>query len=435
MTTISTQRPSTRSLFIEGNYVVGIGNVTIRESLSGWTKFTDWICCSTRVWRPFNTNLGVRHIDVQDEVLRKQLEAIFNPPPIVLRQRPMTPARTVNLPLNAYHDTRLHQCCRIYMTAKAKGDHIAGNDTLNAIRKIIAYGGDPFLATVDGVTSFHIAKDDLALIKVLTRTENVRAFEQCKDIHDFWDVIYPPSIRELPEGHEQWIQLLSQNSLAERLQEVLTREEIEAFPPLEAIIEELKKEEQKKLRPLTAGEIVDYLRVNYPAFETVCKQFGSNFPKIIEVPSSYFGVHRVHSDGDAALYKAETHTIHIEETRDLHLKFLKLFFEMMNALQKESFEKLGKLMISEDTSLSREGYSFLMEYLEYGSARAFEILVPKALPTRELRENWIAVNLPLKDGLVPHAFHFRRLWDNYCAWPYIYTHRDEFQDRLKKLST
>jgi len=430
MTTVAMNR----TLLIEGNNVVGIGEVTFRESLGCWTKFTDLICCSTRNWRMFHTNLGIRHIDVQDDDLRKRLEAIYNPPTIALQHRPVSPAKTVNLSLDIYDETRLHRCSKFYMSAKAKGDPVAIEDALNAVRKIVAYGGDPFLATNDGVTSFAIANNDLALIKVLTRTEHIKAFDHCKDIHDFWDVVYPPSTKELPKGHEQWIQLLSQSSLAERLQKILPREEIEAFPPLEAIIEELRKEEQKKLRSLTAVEIVDHLRVNYPAFETVCKQFGSNFPKIIEVPSSYFGIHRVHLDGNSALYQAETHTIHIEETRDLRLKFEKLFYEMMNALQKEGFEKLSQLMMSEDTRFSREGYSFLMEYLEYGSARAFDILVPKVLPTEELLDSWIAVNLPFHDGLVPRAFHFRRLWDIYCAWPYISDHRAEFQARLKELS-
>ncbi|HSW72355.1 MAG TPA: hypothetical protein VLG44_02970 [Chlamydiales bacterium] len=435
MTTISLQHPLNRSLLIDGNYVVGIGDVTIRESLGCFTKFTDWICCSTRVWQAYRTNLGIRHIDVQDDDLRKRLDAVYNPLPIAIQHRPITPARTVNLSLNAYHDTRLLQCCRLYIRSKARENQVEIDDSLNAIRNIMEHGGDPFLATVEGETSFRITRDDLALIKVLTRTENVRAFDHCKDIHDFWDVIYPPSTHELPEGHEEWIRLMPQNSLAERLQKVLPREEIEAFPSFEAIIEDLRKEEQKKDKSLTAQDIFDHLRSRYPAFETICREFGSNLPKIIDLPSSFFSSERVHVDGFAAHYHAESHTIRLEETHDLSVKFVKLFFEMMNALQRGRFEKLGILMITEDTRLPREGYVFLMEYIEHDSARAFEILVPRILDTGDIRAQWILQNRPTREGLVPHAFHFRRLWDKYCAWPYVCTHRAEFQDRLKKLST
>lgn len=431
MTTITNQHPSNRSLFIQGNYVLGIGDVTIRESLGGWNKFTDWICCNTRVWQAFNTNLGLRHIDVQDDDLRNRLSLAYNPPPIPLQRRPISSYTYVNFSLNGYDDTRLHQVCRKYKESIAKGDHEAATDSLNAIRKVIAYGGDPFLQTVDGISSFDIADNDLDLIKVLTRTEHL-AF---KDIHDFWDAIYPPCIDKLPVGHEEWIRLLPESFLHQRLEKLLSKEERESFPSIQELSKELKDEQERKGKTLTAQEIVDYLRSRYSAFETICKEFGSDFPKILEGLPSVIINYKVFESGDGGTYLFESHTIHVERTDNLGGKFTILFFEMMHALQRERFVKLDQLMRSVDTRLPREVLTFFMEYIEFDSIKAYEILVPNIFRSGELRDKWIAVNKPTSEGLISHASVFRRLWDKHHAWKYVARHREDFEARLKAITT
>jgi len=412
-------------LQITGNSVAGVGNVTIRETLGCFAKFSDWICCNTRIWQAFNTNLGVRHIDVQDDNLRNRLQAVYNPP-----LRVSAPA---TLSLDVYRDTRLNQACSHYILVKNKGDQEEIRDALNAIRNLIEFNADPFLKNEEGICAFNIANNDLELIKALTRTENVRAFEHCKTIHDFWEVVYPSSIIELPEGHEEWTRLLPESFLPERLQKVLSKDQIEIFSSLETIIEKLEIEEKKKGKRLTSQEIVDCLRSLYPTFDTICNEFGSNFPKIIEVPSTYFGKNRVHSDGDAALYQSISHIICIEETGNLRQKFINIFYEMMNALQKDRFVKFDRLLRS-PLNPPREVYAFLMGYLEYDSARGFEIFFPKILHVGELRDFWIRFN-NTSAGLVSLAYHFRKVWDKEFAFSYVLSQRQAFENRLKELST
>ncbi|HSW72357.1 MAG TPA: hypothetical protein VLG44_02980, partial [Chlamydiales bacterium] len=400
----------------------------IKESLGWLTRFIDWFCGRQRKWVEFDTNLGKVNIDVQDDSINNLIvrATVVYTAAIGSTARPAAPV----LPSSSIHD-QLHNACQAYMAAKS--NPAIAKDLLNRIRNLMAQGADPFRLSCVKQTSFHIAGKDLDLVKVLTRTENVKAFEHCKNIHDFWDVIYEPSTEELPRGWEAWIKLLPQSSLTERLQLAIKAEEIEAMPSLDKIIPELEKVEKSLGRKLSAGEILDHL-MRYSSIEITWKQFGSNPPKIVDAPSSFFADSRVHRKGLGACYNSHTHTIFIEETGTLAQKIYGLGFEVMNALQQKGFTQLISLMNSRETRLPRECFAFLIEYTEFDSGQGLRLLAPKgALENRDIRECWIVQNMVLGDGLVSHTTPYRMRWDEYYSWDYVCTHRAEFQDKLKKL--
>lgn len=404
-------------IFVDGKST----ELAIKESLGWFTRLIDWLCGRHREWVAFDTNLGKLHIDVQDDHINNLIvraTAVYTAA-VSSTARPASPV----LPSLSIHD-QLHNACRAYMAAYS--NQAIAKDLLNKIRTLIAGGADPF--------RFHIAGQDLALMKVLTRTENVKAFAHCKNINDFWDVIYKPSIEDLPKGWEEWLKLLPQSSLTERLQQAINPEEIAAMPSLDKIISELEKVEKSLGRKLTAGEILDHL-MRYSSIEITWKQFGSNPPKIVDAPSTLFAESRVHRKGLGARYNSHTHTIFIEESGTLAQKIYGLGFEVMNALQQKGFNQLTSLMNSRERRLPRECFAFLIEYTEFDSGQGLRLLAPKgALENRAIREYWITQNKVLGDGLISHTTPYRMRWDEYYAWDYVCNHRAEFQDRLKELS-
>lgn len=412
-------------------FVDGIATaLTIKESLGLWTRFIDWLCGRQRKWIEFDTNLGKLNIDVQDDRINNLIvrATVVYTAAIGSTARPAAPV----LPSISIHD-ELHNACQAYRAAKS--NQAIAKDLLNKIRNLMAQGADPFRLSCVKQNAFHVAGKDLDLVKVLTRTENVKAFDHCKNIHDFWDVIYEPSKEDLPKSWQEWIKLLPQSSLTERLQQTIKPEEIAAMPSLDKIIPELEKVEESLGRKLTAGEILDHL-MRYPSIEITWKQFGSTPPKIVDAPSTLFADSRVHRKGLGACYNSHTHTIFIEETGTLAQKIYGLGFEVMNALQQKGFTQLTSLMNSRETRLPRECFAFLTEYTEFDSDQGLRLLAPKgALANRDIREYWIVQNMVLGEGLVSHTTHYRMRWDEYYAWDYVCNHRADFDARLKEIST
>jgi len=427
---ISSSRPLTITdgkIFVDGKTTV----LTIQESLSLWARFTDWLFDRQRTWLEFNTNLGKLHIDIHDDNI---YNTIVKASTVYTRAISSTarPEKQVGSTISL--NERLQQVCRTYASAKTQENPANAKEVLNTIRYLIAQGAEPFYGAAVGKTAFHMAGNDLDLIKVLTRTENAKAFEHCKNIHDFWDVIYQPSTEELPQGWEAWTKLLPQGSLIERLQQAIKPEELAAIPSAEKIISELQSIEQDKGRKLTAQEILDHL-MRFSSIEITWKQFGSNPPKIVDAPSTFFAESRVHRKGVGARYNSHTHTIFIEETGTLAKKIYGLGFEIMNALQQKGFTQLTSLMHSRETRLPRECFAFLIEYTEFDSGQGLRLLAPQgALEKRDIREYWIIQNKVLGDGLISHTTPYRMRWDDHYAWDYVCNHRAEFQDRLKELS-
>lgn len=429
--TISQPISSFRLTITNGNHVDGIGPVTIQESLGYFTRFLDWLFCRKRVWEEFETNLGTLHIDTQDEQLSYLLSRVSLTSGKAIRStaRPAGPvlsSSTVN--------ARLQQECETYTTAKARGNQTAADNSLNTIRTLMMQSADPFRMDL---TAFHMAGNDLELIKVLTRTENVKAFENCKNIHDFWAIIYPSSTKELPEGREEWIQLLLQDSLplTEQFKQMISPEAVSTLPTFKEVVLEL--EEQNKDKKLTLQGILDHLRKRCLPFDAAWKKFGFNTPNIVEVPSTFFGGEglRVHYRGGGAVYDEVTHTISIEETGSIQQKIFGLGFEIMNALQQTRFVELTQLMKSRETRLPREGYAFLKEYIEHESRQGLEMTSPKGtIKKMDLRTNWLLQNFTSDSRLISHTDYYRRDWDERHAWSWACSHRADFQARITELS-
>lgn len=425
--TIITIRPKTPEAFvplqITGNNVTGVGNVTIRESLGCFAKFSHWICRNTRNWQAFHTNLGIRHIDVQDDNLRARLQAVYTP-------HPGAPA---TLSLDISRDTPLHHACSNYVSIKESGDQEAISDALNAVRNLINSNADPFLRNAEGFCPIDLAENDLELIKVLTRTDKKKAFDHCKNMHDFWDVVYPPCTGELPRGWQEWVKLLKGESPAAKLKEISS--ELRA-PSFLKILEELEEAEKEKGKPLTAKEIKNFLINRNPFFQKTWQLFGDNPPKIRDVPSSYFAKRRVHEEGGAASYLFKSHKILIENSGNLRQKIISLSFETMNALLRPHFLEISQTMKSSEATLSREAYALLDEYIEWEAAQAFYLLFDFEDDIEKnsgWEEQWIDQNRP-HENLTSHTQAYRMTWDNLFAWKYVSRHRDEFQAIVRELA-
>jgi len=424
--TIISIRPKTPEAYvplqITGNSVAGVGNVTIRETLGCWAKFSHWICCNTRNWQAFHTNLGIRHIDVQDDNLRARIQAVYMP----VIQAPAA------LSLGLSRDTPLHHACNHYISVKESGDQEAIRDALDAVSNLIEHNADPFLENAEGMNAFDIADNDLALIKVLTRTDKKKAFDHCKDMHDFWDVIYPPCKDKLPEGWQEWIKILKGESLSSKISEISS--EVRA-PSFLEILQELEGAEKEQGKPLTAKEIKKYLINLNPIFQKAWQLFVDKPPKIRDVPPSYFAKKRIQEEGGEASYSFKSHKIFIESTGSIRQKLITLSFETMNALLRPHYLEISKIMESSETTMPREAYALLVEYIEWDGVQAFYLLFDYKDELDELlewKEQWIDQNQP-NANLTSHTQAYRMTWDNLFAWKYTSRHRAEFQARLKEL--
>lgn len=429
ISTLPSIRPSSILTITSENHIEGIGPVIIRESLGYWTKFCDWLFNRKRSWMEFHTNLGIRHLDVQDESLNARIIAVLRRS-IPLGSSVTVPTTQVQ-PIDA-----LHNACRVYSIAIEQGNAAIAKDMLQKARNLISQGVNPYQQTQLGYSALHFARNHLDLMKVLTGTEHLPAFRYCENIHDFWEVVFPAFTQELPKGADKLIARLTSSSICERIAQAISKEDREKIPTGVQLVAMLEKEEKIRGKPLTSQEILSLLRKEVPQIDAAWNLFKDNPPKVEEVPPSFFDrfKHRVHKPGEGAMYNNETHTIRIEETGSYAQKIYNLGFETMNALQQRSFVELDTVMKAFPIEMTRDPWAFLKEFIENDTAKALQMLAPKAqVQDEDLLEHWRRANLPFGSGLSTHADFYRKQWDDRFAVSHVCKYNQEFESRLRIL--
>ncbi|HSW73499.1 MAG TPA: hypothetical protein VLG44_08865 [Chlamydiales bacterium] len=319
----------------------------------------------------------------------------------------------------------LHQACSTGNLAEA--------------RELMRKGANPYQPDERGITGLHYAKNNLALLKILTKTENHPKFRDCQSIHDFWTIVRPPSPTSLPERAKELIAAVPKWSL-----KAIEPKEGEKLPSIAELTAGLKEEEERQYEmmrqtgssiprresfTLSLDQVKAYLRKHHPLLDTSLKL--ANEPNIQQTvrPGP-----RIHSQGAAAFYHSESNSILIECGAGYAAMIYGIAFETMNALGREGFEWANQLSASGE--ISREETAFLDEALEFKSLIALTMLFPE-LGKRPENVNfeirWVMNNTSLGKGLIAHADHSRFEYDQMCAIPYLLKHRASFEERLKEL--
>lgn len=321
----------------------------------------------------------------------------------------------------------LHQACATGNLARA--------------RELMRKGADPYQPNSNGITPLHHARNNLALLKILTKTENHPKFRDCQTVHDFWAIVYPGSKTEIPENCKQLLLKVPMWSI----QKVLPQpKDGEILPSMADLVEGLEEEEERQYTLLTQigsvtipresytlsmEQVVAYLRKHHPLFDASLKIAGEP-----SIQQSDFSGPRFHAEGSSACYSAKSHSIFVEGQAGYADIIYSITFEVMNALGREAFLRIEELAASGE--LSREENTFLVEGLEFKSLSALLVLFPE-FNIHPVNVNfglrWQMNNISLGEGLLSHADFTRMKWDALFSIPYFLKHRASFEERLKEL--
>ena len=137
------------------------------------------------------------------------------------------------------------------------------------------------------------------------------------------------------------------------------------------------------------------------------------------------GSSNIHAKGQYACYDSTTHQIEVDRESAPTLKVELLFFETMNALQRGIFQTIFDLANAGE--LSREEYASLIELVECRSGawrtRMLNYMREYSTPILSFHEVWKHVNQPFFPGGVPHAYHYRKIWDIGYFGRFLQNHR------------
>ena len=143
----------------------------------------------------------------------------------------------------------------------------------------------------------------------------------------------------------------------------------------------------------------------------------------------------IHAKGDYASYHCDTHEIEVAPEATPAYKVELLFFETMNAMQREIFEVIFNL--AGEGELNREEYVSLIELVEYRSEawknKMLNYMKERPKSFSCFNEAWVHVNKPHFPGAISHADHYRQIWDN--AFFGRFLHKPSRADFSRSLQT
>ena len=325
--------------------------------------------------------------------------------------------------------------------------HIAvvTNNT-EAARLLIAAGAK---IESHGKSPLYFSENNIQMVRILTETESNPAFDSCKDIHDFFEKVFPSS-PDLPENWKAIICKVPKSPLIKILEQEnqSTDQTSEEMLFLKTIgLSDISADDNASQlifnEGMNAHAIINLLSQKSSIFAQAWKLANQSEPlKVQECSDNTFtylnGKHRIHPIGLGACYSDSKHLIRVSKNASTDEKAGSLIFETINAIQKSSFQEADRL--SKEGKLNREEYSILIESIEFNSGLWHDKIVRQIgykpiCTTTDFPDEWRCANQPLAEGLTPHAERYRLEWDIRDSGIYISQNKELFQKRCNELAT
>lgn len=254
-------------------------------------------------------------------------------------------------------------------------------------------------------------------LKSFLQAEGEKVFDTCKNVHDVFSLLFPPSKDRLPPDWESVISKIPKMRKIDNLEKWLRDNPGQKWPALKDIKQVLESigNWTKPQQSYPAAYLLDLLQKMHPLFYRAWREFGSNVPKIEERTLS----------GRSAFYSPERHTICIPQNESNLEKIQGLVWETMNAL-------VGNIDLPE---LGREEFALATEYLEKPSFDWTNKILENS-PELSFERNWTGANREgsHSSGLA-HAEYYRRTWDVKHGFKYLVGHPEEVRQRMAQLKS
>ena len=290
-----------------------------------------------------------------------------------------------------------------------------------AVQTLVAAGADINALNSNKLSPLE-ACPNIEILRILLDVESHPAFASFKTLHDYCDKMFPASRDELPKDWETWLKKIKRGEDSfKELGKVFAKCEIMSS---EKYLKTLETLEAVSAAPPTLESIVQYLIHEYPVFDKAWALANRDEKlNLIGITTDL----EIHNQKFApAFYEANSHVIKIKKSLDIFWKTYCVIFELMNALQRESYLRIHQL--AKLGELSREEYTLLIEHLEYETMRWTHRIT--GIPfTSNFAEVWKLHNIPppqesVFKELSPHADTYRKIWDRSHAAQYFKKHQE-----------
>lgn len=337
----------------------------------------------------------------------------------------------------------------LYLVCKTKDSH--PQLKIKAAKALLDKGADPFVRIPNtNFSPLTYSINNIELVGLLTKTENVPLFNSCTKLHQLCDLLFPPVKQNLPLNWKRIVSRIPKSSNLLALEREFLRQQNHSLKePLSTILVEENSSIETQC-PLTESQLnalkskpIAFLEAHPNRLMKLAWRLLNQTDKIVikEVADKDFVQFGVTSFayGRGACYFEKSHEIWVNKNSP-H-KISSIIFECMNALQRDSFNKLDHL--SSLGEISREELPILNEWIEYHSSLWHEQIISEMGLTEEtldLQINasfqtlWKFVNIPLLPWLSSHAEVYRRAWDSLYSSAYFAKHPRFIEDRIAMMS-
>jgi len=323
---------------------------------------------------------------------------------------PSVPASFSILSVNTFTPEKINEPNR-KLIELLKNPEMDPGDVEKELVRLIAAGADPFKKDSEGLCAldYAILYEDLKLLKILTQTISHPAFDSCKDIHDFFSLLFPPSRDCFPPNWERYVKKIPKSAeLVEFEAEAIRLKETKRLPKLTFTPDELEqilfKSDRKNLLQIIKENLLQKSLLFRAAWTL------ANRPETVtfsEGPEEEFSG-RSHSPGQGAHYDPATHSITINQNAPLKSKIEDLIFETFNALQ----VSIAKAWL--DTPREREESVFGREWIEITTRQWTDIVYNPDIQLFSIdrkQQIWKKMNATRIVGIPSHAEVQRQDWD------------------------
>jgi hypothetical protein len=258
-------------------------------------------------------------------------------------------------------------------------------------------------------------------------TSGIKAFDGCTTIHDYFAVLFPPTLAHVP-------QLSEGATLIQKSEDLREFEEAALKMGASDSLEELHKELYREGKPYSLEDLVKILQDRSPLFKKAWEIVNRRQRVTIDErrEENFWKGAPIYSRGKSAAYNSHRHLIAMSDECPIDYKIGNLIFETINALQRESFHHLERLPQKGVTT--REDRALLVEEFHSFNWRARILKGRPDHPGISFGNFWKAVNKHKEPPLVSHAERIRRIWDKKEGLLYLHNHRDWFFERLNALA-